>query len=57
MFQWDDELMTREAGIALYDAIGSEDKTMTIHPGGHVGIPLYESDLYEAFYVRHLGTP
>lgn len=55
MFQWDDELMTREAGLALYDAIGSEDKTMTIHPGGHVGIPLYERDLYEAFYVRHLG--
>jgi dienelactone hydrolase len=55
MFQWDDELMTREAGIALYDAIGAEDKTMTIHPGGHVGIPLYERDLYESFYVRHLG--
>jgi dienelactone hydrolase len=55
MFQWDDELMSRQAGIDLFDAIGSEDKTMTIHPGGHVGIPLYERDLYEAFYVRHLG--
>lgn len=55
MFQWDDELMSRQSGLDLFDAIGSEDKTMTIHPGGHVGIPLYERDLYESFYVRHLG--
>jgi pimeloyl-ACP methyl ester carboxylesterase len=55
MFQWDDELMTRESGLALFDAIGSEDKTLTVHPGGHVGTPLYERDLYESFYVRHLG--
>lgn len=57
MFQWDDELMTRQSGLDLFDAIGSEDKTMTIHPGGHVGIPLYERDLYETFYLRHLGRP
>ena len=55
MFQWDDELMTRQSGLDLFDAIGSEDKTMVIHPGGHVGIPLYERDLYEQFYLRHLG--
>jgi len=56
MFQWDDELMTRQSGLDLFDAIGSEDKSMVIHPGGHVGTPLYERDLYESFYVRHLGT-
>lgn len=57
MFQWDDELMTRQSGLDLWDAIGSEDKTLTIHPGGHVGIPLYERDLYESFFERHLGRP
>jgi dienelactone hydrolase len=57
VFQWDDELMTRESGLALFDAIGSADKTMHINPGGHVGIPMHERDAYEAFYRRHLGAP
>jgi pimeloyl-ACP methyl ester carboxylesterase len=56
MFQWDDELMSRESGLALFDAIGSADKTMHINPGGHVQIPLFESDASEAFFLRHLGT-
>jgi dienelactone hydrolase len=57
VFQWDDELMTRQSGLDLFDAIGSDDKAMHIHPGGHVGIPLHERDAYEAFYERHLGRP
>ena len=56
MFQWDDELMSRESGLALFDAIGSADKTMHINPGGHVQIPLFESDASEAFFLRHLGA-
>lgn len=56
VFQWEDELMSRESGIALFDAIGSEEKTMHINPGPHVGIPLFERDDYELFYVRHLGV-
>jgi hypothetical protein len=55
IFQWDDELMNRESGLALFDAIGSEEKTMHINPGGHVGTPLFERDGYEAFFSRHLG--
>ena len=57
VFQWDDELMTRQSGLDLFDAIGSQDKAMHIHPGGHVAIPLHERDAYEAFYERHLGRP
>jgi pimeloyl-ACP methyl ester carboxylesterase len=56
-FQWDDELMTRDSGLALFDAIGSTEKTMHINPGGHVGTPLFERDAFEAFYLRHLGSP
>ena len=54
LFQWDDELMTRESGLALFDAFGTEQKTMHINPGGHVGMPAFERDAVEAFYARHL---
>lgn len=55
LFQSDDELMTRDSGLALFDAIGSSEKTMHLNPGGHVEIPLFERDAAEAFYRRHLG--
>ena len=54
LFQWDDELMTREGGLALWDAFGSAEKTMHINPGPHVGIPLFERDAALAFFTRHL---
>ena len=56
LFQWDDELMTRESGLALFDAIGSREKTMHINPGGHVGTPRFERLAAEEFFVRHLGS-
>jgi hypothetical protein len=55
VFQWDDELMSREAGLALFDAIGSTDKSMHINPGGHVGVPRFERAAAESFYLRTLG--
>jgi dienelactone hydrolase len=54
VFQWGDELASHEAGLALYDAIGSPAKTMHINPGGHIEVPLFERDEAEAFFVRHL---
>jgi dienelactone hydrolase len=54
LFQWDDQLMTRESGLALWDALGSTEKTMHINPGPHVGIPLFEREAAEAFFRRHL---
>lgn len=56
LFQWDDQLMSRESGLALWDAFGSEEKTMHINPGPHVGIPLFERDAVAGFYARHLGS-
>jgi dienelactone hydrolase len=55
IFQWDDELMTRQSGLDLYDAIGSKEKTMHVNPGGHIRTPAFERDAYEAFFLRHLG--
>lgn len=57
VFQWDDEIASREAGIALFDAFGSTEKSMHINPGGHLGIPVFERDSWERFFTRHLiGT-
>ena len=46
---------SQTSGIALFDAIGSTEKTLHINPGGHIQIPLFERDAYEAFFLRHLG--
>jgi dienelactone hydrolase len=54
VYQWDDELMSREQGMALFDAFGSTEKTMHVNPGGHVGIPAHERDDWMAFWKRHL---
>jgi dienelactone hydrolase len=56
LFQWDDELIARDAGLALFDAIGSTDKTLHVNPGGHVEVPVFENDAAESFFVRHLGV-
>lgn len=56
VFQWHDELASRESGLALFDAFGSKEKTMHINPGGHVQIPGHEREAYESFFVRHLGS-
>ncbi len=46
--------MTCEAGLALWDTFGSQEKTMHINLGPHVGIPVFERDAAIAFYQRHL---
>ena len=55
LFQFNDELMTPQAGIALWEAFGSKEKTMHVNPGPHVGIPIFERDSSLAFFVRHLA--
>lgn len=52
--QSDDELMTRDAALGLWDALGSKDKTLHLNPGGHVQVPRFERDASEAFFRRHL---
>jgi pimeloyl-ACP methyl ester carboxylesterase len=54
VFQWDDELADRDAGLALFDAFGSAEKTMHVNPGGHLGIPMFEREAWERFFARHL---
>lgn len=54
LIQRNDELMTIEAALALWDAFGSKEKTMHVNPGGHVQVPLFERDSSERFFRRHL---
>jgi pimeloyl-ACP methyl ester carboxylesterase len=56
ILQWEDELVSHEAGLGLFNAFGSKEKTMHINPGPHVGIPRFEGVDWENFYIRHLGT-
>ena len=52
--QWDDELVTHEAGFALYTAFQSREKSLHMNPGGHMELPLFETDSWERFFERHL---
>jgi dienelactone hydrolase len=56
VFQWEDAVAPREAGLALFNAFASKEKTMHINPGAHVEIPNFEGASWQAFFVRHLGV-
>jgi dienelactone hydrolase len=53
--QWDDEIVPRDSGLALFDAIGSAEKTLHANPGGHMDVPMFEVDSSERFFERHLS--
>lgn len=55
ILQWDDEVVDRQSGLALFDAFGSEEKTLHANPGGHRDVPEFERDSATRFLVRHLG--
>jgi dienelactone hydrolase len=56
--QWDDQIVPRADGLALFDAIGSEEKTLHANPGGHGDVPVFEADSSARFFARHLlGQP
>jgi dienelactone hydrolase len=56
LLQWDDEIVPREEGLALFDAIGSAEKTLHANPGTHVQVPMFEVDSSIRFFARHLGA-
>ncbi|MFX0579407.1 alpha/beta hydrolase [Nocardia nepalensis] len=53
--QWDDEDIPREAGLALFDAFASEEKTLHANAGTHHELPRFEIDSATRFFSRHLG--
>jgi dienelactone hydrolase len=58
VLQWDDEGNPRDQVMALFDALGSTEKTLHANPGGHFRVPSFEIDSSIRFFTRHLGrTP
>jgi hypothetical protein len=54
LLQWDDEGNDRQAALDLFDAFGSEEKTLHANMGGHTGVPQFEVDDGGRFFARHL---
>lgn len=54
LLPWDDLEIDRESGIALWDAIGSEVKSLHIFPGPHQRVPTYEAEDSARFLANHL---
>lgn len=57
LLQWDDEHVPRAAGLALFDAFGSPEKSLHANAGGHQDVPRFEVDSVVRFFARHLGSP
>jgi len=54
LLQWDDEGNDRQMALELFDAFGSEEKTLHANMGGHTGVPQFEGDAGNRFFARHL---
>jgi dienelactone hydrolase len=54
LLQWDDDLVPRDQGLALFDALASAEKTLHANPGKHGEIPRFETDSSLWFFIRHL---
>ncbi|MEU0578864.1 alpha/beta hydrolase [Streptomyces griseoincarnatus] len=55
LVQWDDERVSREQSLALYDALASREKTLHANPGGHGELPPFEQDGALSFFTRYLS--
>ena len=53
--QWDDELIPRESGLALFDAFVSREKSLHANPGRHGDVPMFEVESSLRFLGRHLS--
>lgn len=55
LLQWDDQGNDRQLALDLFDAFGSEEKTLLANMGGHTGVPHHAAEDAGRFFVRHLG--
>ncbi|SPE58054.1 Alpha/beta hydrolase family protein [Streptomyces netropsis] len=54
LLQWDDEGNDRQSALDLFDAFGSQEKTLEANMGGHTGVPQFAGDAAARFFTRHL---
>jgi hypothetical protein len=55
LLQWDDRGNDRQLALDLFDAIGSDEKTLNANMGGHTGVPAHAGEDAARFFARHLG--
>jgi alpha-beta hydrolase superfamily lysophospholipase len=53
LLPWNDPEISRESGLALFDAFASQDKTLHAFPGSHFRVPREQVDT--RFFARHLS--
>lgn len=53
--QWDDQHISREEGLALFDAFASKEKSLHVNSGRHKELPRFEADSAVRFFARHLS--
>lgn len=56
LLQWDDEGNDRQMALDLFDAFGSQEKTLQANMGGHRGVPPFAGEDAARFFARHLGS-
>ena len=54
LLQWDDEGNDRQLALDVFDALGSNEKTLQANMGGHTGVPQHAADDAARFFERHL---
>lgn len=57
LLPWDDPEIDRASGLALYDALGSSEKTLHANPGSHMRVPWFDVEDSARFFARHLLPP
>jgi len=55
LLQWDDLDNDRQVALELFDAFGSQEKTLQANMGGHTGVPQFAGDDAARFFARHLS--
>jgi len=55
LLQWDDEGNDRQAALDLFDAFGSQEKSLCANMGGHTGVPAFAGEEAAGFFSRHLS--
>jgi len=55
LVQWDDERIPRAQSLAVFDALGSAEKTLHANPGKHGDLPWFETGSALRFFARHLN--
>lgn len=57
LVQWDDEIVPRQACLELFDALGTNKKTLHANPGAHAAIPRFENEASIDYLAQRLRRP